>query len=130
MGNAEYMGMKLIAISALAGFAAAEQMLAGMHADSDECAGCEVAPEPVFKCFGEAFPMSSAVTWLPSPLRRATPPLPSSALCQRATTPTPTTAEATASAVAPTPSTPLATESRLSTRCAQRVPSTGRLQWI
>ena len=46
--------MKLIAISALAGFAAAEQMLAGMHADSDECAGCEVAPEPVFKCFGEA----------------------------------------------------------------------------
>merc|ERR1712127_382180 len=30
------------------------QMLAGMHADSDECAGCEVAPEPVFKCFGEA----------------------------------------------------------------------------
>merc|ERR1712071_625089 len=46
--------MKLIAISALAAFAAAEQMLAGMHADSDECAGCEVAPEPVFKCFGEA----------------------------------------------------------------------------
>merc|ERR1712071_436444 len=107
--------MKLIAISALAAFAAAEQMLAGMHADSDECAGCEVAPEPVFKCFGDACSDVECGNMAAIPDEEGNPTA---------------TAEATASAAAKTPSTTLATESRLSTRCAQREPSTAWLQWI
>merc|ERR1712131_17268 len=54
LDNFKHIKMKLIAISALAGFAAAEQMLNAMNAQSDECAGCEVAPAPVFTCFGES----------------------------------------------------------------------------
>lgn len=42
--------MKLL-ISSLLGCAAAEHaMLSGMAAESDECAGCDVAPEPVYQC--------------------------------------------------------------------------------
>merc|ERR1712048_819345 len=69
-------------------------------------------------------PTSSAVTWPPSLTKRATQLPPSSALSQRATTPTPTIAEATASAAASTTSTALATESHLSTNSAQKAPYT------
>merc|ERR1712131_287512 len=124
LDNFKHIKMKLIAISALAGFAAAEQMLNAMNAQSDECAGCEVAPAPVFTCFGESCSDVECGNMAAIADEEGNPTASVECALPEPTTPTPTTAEATASAVASTTSTALATESHLSTSSAQRAPST------